>query len=242
MISVYLDPSSKSRLYAELDGKVDGIKELASRNTEKEMLDAAYSIAALKFIKSTNLLARSKKTSFHHVYEWGETGKETGRLFRLIKRNNGLGSATIYTKFNLSKKRSPISPILRTPGNSGRVVKTSGVFKNKAEVMESGKSVGFITTRTIAFADKNRNIVFVPAGKSITIRNPGGQDTSGSFSKHFALWWSTNFNNILDNSGVIKKIETNVARTLNRKGATRSDVRNVISSTLAQYKTIGSVV
>jgi len=242
MINVYIDSSSQNKLYAELNNKITGIKELSSGYAEKEMLDAAFSIAALKFVKSTNLLARSKKSYFHHIYEWEQVGKETGRLFRLIKKNNGLGSATIYTKFNVSKKRSPISSILRTPGKSGRMVKNSGVFKNKAEVMESGTPVGFITTRTIAFVGKDRNIVFVPSGKNISIKNPGGKDTVGAFSKHFASWWSINFSGILDNSGVIRKVEANVAQTLNRKGAGKSDVRRTISMTLAPYKTIGSVI
>lgn len=242
MIKVTVTPSSANRLYTEVENKILGIRELSSGYAKKEMLDAAFSIAALKFVKSTNLLARSQKSSFHHIYEWEEVGKETGRLFRLIKKNNSLGTATVYTRFNFSKKKAPISKVLRTAGNNGKSVTRSGIFKNKASIMEEGKPVGFITTRTIAFEGKGKQIVFVPPGKSILIRNPGGKGTTGSFSKHFIGWWNLNFPHTLDQSGVIRKLESSVARALRRKGAGKTDVRVAISKTLAPYKMTRGVI
>ena len=242
MINITITPSSQAELFAEVNKKIDGMRELTTSYSRKELMDTAFSIAALKFVKTTNMYARSNKNSFHHVYEWQETGRESGRLFRIIKRSGSSGSATIYTKFNNSKKMAPISPILRVPGIDGSYVKRSGVFKEKASVMESGKPVTFITSRTIAFSPNGRSIIFMPPGKTISIKNPGGKSVSGSFSKHFISWWSINFATILDDSGVIINIQKNVARALSKKGAGRSSVKDAILRSTAKYKTVGSII
>lgn len=241
MISVIVDPASSNRLYLEIENKIEGMKELKSSKTKKMMMDVAFSIAALKFVKRTNLLSRLNKSSFHHVYEWGGTGSEASRLFRVIKRSGSSGSATVYYKFNNSKKMSPISPSLKTPGATGKTVSKSGIFKDKARVMESGSAVSFITSRTIAF-ESGGSIVFIPPGKTINIKNPGGAGTSGSFEKHFKEWWMTNFPHVLDEKGVIQKLEKNVATALSKNGAGRSAAQKAISTTLGRYKVIGSVV
>ena len=242
MISIHVTKESKKSLFAEVDRKIEGMKELTTAYARKELMDTAFSIAALKFVKTTNMYARSNKDSFHHVYEWEKTGLESGRLFRIIKRNSSSGSATIYTKFNNSKKKAPIAPILQVPGIDGSFVKKSGIFKEKASVMESGKPVSFITSRTIAFAPKGNSIVFMPPGKTISIKNPGGESVAGSFSKHFLAWWRINFTTILDQSGVIINIQKNVARTLSKKGAGRSSARGALLKSTAKYKTVGSVI
>jgi hypothetical protein len=241
MINITVDPISANRMYLEIHNKIDGIKELKSSQTKKQLMDVAFSMAALKFVKRTNLLARANKSSFHHVYEWGGVGAESSRLFRIIKKGEAGGSASIYYKFNNSKKNAPIAPALKTPGSTGRVVSKSGVFKRKAEVMESGSGVSFVTSRTIAIAPGG-SLVFIPPGKTINIKNPGGVATSGSFEKHFKQWWSINFPNILDERGVINKIENNVASALKKNGAGRDAAKRAISSTLNRYKIVGSII
>lgn len=242
MIDIKVTKESQAELYFEVSQKIDAMKELTSIAVKKDLMDTAFSLAALKFVKTTNMYARSNKSLFHHVYEWEAVGNESGRLFRIIKRNSSGGSATVYTKFNNSKKSAPISPALKVPGNTGRIVSKSGVFKNKAEVMESGSPVQFITTRTIAFSPKNSGIVFIPPGKTINIKNPGGSGVKGSFNRHFNLWWKTFFPTILDDSMVIPKIEKNVAKALNKRNATRYSVRDAVFRTTATYKTIGSII
>lgn len=242
MINIRLSESSTKNLYAEIQNKVDGMKELNTVKTKNEIMSAEFSMSAIKFVKTTNLLARSAKKHFHHVYDWNGVGTESSRLFRIIKTQEVGGSASIYYKFNNSRKKAPIAKELTIPGASGKKVTRSGIFKRKAEIMESGKSVNFITSRYIAFSPKGGGLVFIPPGKSITIKNPGGSDTSGSFDRHFRSWWIANFGNSLEQSGAFLKLEKNVASALSKKNASRSAVRNAISSTLNQYQVIGSVI
>jgi hypothetical protein len=241
MIKIEVTQSSKNMLYAELQNKVSGIKELSNSQTRDDLMTAAYSISSIKFIKQTNLLARSAKKSFHHVYEWNQVGRESGRLFRIIKRQGGSGSASIYYRFNNSKKRSPISADLRVPGKTGKSVGRSGIFKRKAEVMESGSPVSFTTTRNIAFSPRGGGIVFIPPGKTINIMNPGGPATSGSFQSHFISWWKINFPKSLDSQNITTSLENNVARALSVRGAGASAARAAIRSTLAPHLIAGSI-
>lgn len=241
MINLYISPESQTRMYAEINNKIDGIKELKSSDTKRQILSAAFSISSLKFVRTTNMLARSAKSNFHHVYEWGQVGNESGRLFRIIKKQNSSSSMSIYYKFNNSKKMAPIASELKVPGKTGRVVSKSGIFKNKASVMENGSPVSFVTQRTIAIPS-NGQVAFIPAGKNITIRNPGGSSTSGSFETHFRTWWQTNFAKNFDNSGIPKQLESRLASTLSMNNAGRSQARNTISSVLSSATKVGSII
>jgi hypothetical protein len=241
MISIKVDPISVNRIYAEIENKIDGVKELTTSQTKQQLMDVAFSKTALKFVKTTNMVARADKAAFHHVYEWGGTGNETSRLFRIIKKGEAGGSASIYYKFNNSNKKAPISPALSNPGPTGKYVTTSGIFKRKAEVMEAGSPVSFITSKTIAIAPGG-SVIFIPPGKTINIKSPGGTAVAGSFQKHYRAWWAANFPSALDDSGISKKLEINMARALNKTGAGRTAARNAIKSTLGRYKIIGSVV
>lgn len=241
MITVKVDPISANKMYLEIEEKIDGSKELVSSQTKKQLMDVAFSKAALKFVKTTNMMARANKSAFHHIYEWGGTGNESSRLFRIIKKSSSGGSASIYYKFNNSSKKAPIDPVLKSPGPTGKYVSVSGIFKRKAEVMESGSPVSFVTSRTIAIAPGG-SIVFIPPEKTINIKTPGGPAVAGSFEKHFRQWWTINFPRTLDESGIIQKLEINVARALNVNGAGRQEAKNAIRSTLGRYKVIGSVI
>lgn len=241
MIDITITPQSKNELFIEIQNKIEGIKELNSVQTKKQLMDVAFSLTALKFVKRTNMLARSNKKAFHHVYEWGGTGKESDRLFRIIKKSMSGGNASVYYKFNNSKKNSPVARVLTIPGKTGKRVTTTGIFKNKANVMESGKPVSFVTSKTIAIPSGS-GISFIPPGKTINIKNPGGMETTGSFDRHFKTWWSANFPRALEERGVINTLEKSIARTLSVKGRGRSSVISTIRTTLGRYKTIGSVI
>jgi len=242
MISIKVTESSKNALYAELKNKLNGVEQLSNSQTKHDLMTAAYSIAALKFVKQTNLLSRSAKKSFHHVYEWNSVGRESGRLFRIVKKQGQPGSASVYYKFNNSKSKSPISPNLNVAGRSGKTVRKSGIFKKKAEVMESGTPVSFVTSKHIAFSPRSGGIVFIPPGKAVNIINPGGEKTSGSFTKHFMSWWKTNFPNILELENITRSLENNVAQSLSVRGAGKAAARSAIKTTLSPHLIVGSVI
>lgn len=240
MINIKITTDSQKRLYSEIQNKINGSKEATSVKTKKELTDAIFSISSLEFIKATNLRARSLKSSFHHIYEWNKVGQESGRLFRLLKTNNVSG-ATVYYKFNNSTKVVPLSPEVKTPGSTGKYVKKSKIFKRKSEVMEKGGPVSFSSTKTIVFSNKG-NLVFVPPGKIITIKNPGGREVKGAFDAHFISWWMTMPMTIANKKGIFMQLENSIARALSRTNAGRSAASLAISQTLRKYELVGSVI
>lgn len=240
MINLKITEESQKKLYDEMQNKINGSKELTSSKTRQELTNAIFSVSSIKFIKTTNLRARSAASSFHHVYEWNKVGQESGRLFRLLKTNNSYG-ASIYYKFINSKKVVPLPKEISRPGNTGKKVGKSKIFKRKAEVMESGKPVQFITRKTIVFSDKGR-LVFIPPGKTVNILNPGGKQTNNSFSKHFMTWWMTMPAQIAEETGIFKSLENSVARALDVTYAGPQQASLAISKTLNSYEVVGSVI
>lgn len=242
MISIRVSKVSEKILFTELRDKISGMHEVNSAISKTEIANAIFSMSALDFIKNTNLKASSRgRRSLHHVYEWGEAGKESGRLFRIIKTNEMPGAMSIYYRFNNSKKVVPIPQALKSPGKTGKSVKKSKVFKTKAEFMESGNSASFTTNKTIVFLNK-KNLVFIPKGKNITIKKPGGQQTTNGFSKHFISWWSTKPNAIARKSGMFETIEKNVAKALSRKKAGKEAARNAVKMSTSKYTLVRNVI
>jgi hypothetical protein len=241
MISIRVSESSRNRLYLELKNKKEGMQEAISPISKKEILDAVFSISALDFVKFTHMRARSFRKMLHHVYEWDMVGNESGRLYRIIKANQSAGSISVYYTFNNSKKVVPISSELKTPGKSGKSVRKSTIFKRKADVMESGKPVSFITRKTIVFSDRGR-LVFVPKNKKISILNPGGKETKSGFSQHFFSWWSMKPEYVADKSGIFSSLEKSISKSLSVKGAGRAAARNAIRKTTSVYTTVGDVL
>lgn len=242
MISIRVSKISEKVLFSELKDKISGMHEVNSAMSKTEIANAVFSMSALDFIKNTNLKAASRgRKSLHHVYEWNEAGKESGRLFRIIKTNEMPGAMSIYYRFNNSKKVVPIPQALKSPGKTGKSVKRSRVFKTKAEFMESGNSASFTTNKTIVFLNK-RNLVFIPRGKNITIKNPGGPQTINGFSKHFMSWWSAKPGFIARKSGMFESIEKNVAKALSKKKAGKQAARDAVRLTTSKYTTVRNIV
>lgn len=240
MINIKITKDSSQKLYREVQNKINGSKELTSTKTRGELLDAVFSLSSLEFLKDTNIRARSFPKKYHHVYDWGQVGKESGRLFRLVHTKRGTSSSVYYT-FNNSRRVVPVSSNLKTPGKTGKYVRKSKIFKRKAEVMESGSPVGFTTSKTIVFSGPE-GLVFVPPGKSIYIKSPGGEETNNAFSEHFLSWWMVKPEQIALKNNIYAKLENSVAKSLNVTGAGRSAASSSISRTLRPYKLSGSVI
>lgn len=105
--------------------------------------------------------ARLDPSRLHHVYEWGQAGNESARLFEF--------SMTATTEI-ITLRGSFL------PSTSGEQP-----FHDKAQVMESGASVTIQPkhSEVLVFEDDGETI-FVTG--SIYVEHPGGPDVAGSFA------------------------------------------------------------
>lgn len=120
--------------------------------------------------------ARVNPRALHHIYEWNQTGSPDARLYNLnceIRK----GGISVYGTFSQS---TSIKEGSKTP------------FYNKAEVMENGIPVKIspVNATVLAF-DDNGEQVFTRG--SVTVENPGGRETYGSFEKVFDQFFTQYF-------------------------------------------------
>lgn len=115
-----------------------------------------------KYIDSQASLSPER---LHHVYEWGQAGNPSARLFDF----NMLATATTIKLDGRFRQSSSIPPSGGAP------------FENKASVMESGASIT-ITPKdggVIAF-DVDGETVFTSS--EVFVEHPGGPEVSGAFA------------------------------------------------------------
>ncbi len=150
-------------------------------------------------------LARSKPKSLHHMYEWKKTGNKSSRLFKLNKTSQEGLSFKINYEFLDSKSMVPSSTGERRH-----------VFVNKAKVMEEGKPL-VIRPRNaerLVF-EYNGEIVFMPKGKSVTVRRPGGSGARNQFGLAHSRFFSGRLvNESIKRSGFQKIFNSSMTRAL----------------------------
>jgi len=120
----------------------------------------------------------------HHMYEWGQVGVDSARLFKM-EAFTGRQSIRFVTEFMQS---TSVSPTANEP------------FVNKAEVMESGTTVT-VSPRSggvLAFEGDDGEMVFT--SDEVSIDNPGG-----NVSGQFAAVAREFFINYLD-KGILKEL------------------------------------
>jgi len=144
-------------------GFIDGIEKGKPKFLEK--LGREVIIALGQYI---DLNARANPKAMHHVYEWYRTGSPASRLFDIdfVVNKNGL---VLFSNFKQSRSMSADAT---TP------------FFNKAKIMEQGRTVVIKpkSGSVLAFEDGGQTIF---TKKSITVRNPGGEEVQGSYEKIF---------------------------------------------------------
>ena len=136
---------------------VEGNEIAFNRQLAEVIKEAFY-----KYLDST---ARLDPDRLHHMYEWGQTGVDKARLFR-IEAFTGQQSIRFVTEFMQS---TSVSPTANEP------------FVNKADVMESGTTIT-ISPRgegPLAFQGDDGEMVFT--NEEVTIENPGG-NVAGQFA------------------------------------------------------------
>lgn len=158
----------------------------------KRFLDKSYDVVSLSFGQYLDARARANPKSLHHVYEWGMVGDR--RLWALTKTGQSPEGFRVGFRFIQSRKKAPINKVLATPNpNTGAVVTKTYVFRNKAEVMESGRSV--------TMRPRGKNRIAYPSDRTLsgiaftrgplTVRNPGGPQTTFAFQKAFAGYFTS---------------------------------------------------
>ena len=124
-------------------------------------------------------LARMHPGMLHHVYEWGEVGNPTARLFDLNVISSNRGSV-VTANFLQSESTAPNS---------------TEPFYDKARIMEEGISVTIKEKEAQALFFEVDGVEYFRMGP-ITILNPGGAETRGSFVKAFEEFYNNYFTQV----------------------------------------------
>ncbi len=126
--------------------------------------------------------ARIKPRSLHHVYEWNKTGQTTSRLFKLNKLESTGLSFKIDYEFKPSKTSVP---------SKNRKQTSRYVFTNKASVMEKGLPIIIRpkSSERLVF-EIDGQAVFMPKGKSVTVKSPGGRASTNQFDLAYSRYFS----------------------------------------------------
>lgn len=239
MPSITITKSSLDALLKEARGKELSIKSIITPYNREQVAKAAFTIIGKEFIRQTNRYAAANKKSMHHIYEWNKVGNNSGRLFTLNRTQVRSGKLIVTTKFLDSRTPVPVSPQLRRPGKNGRVVKGGHIFKNKASIMEQGKTVHIQAknAKALVFPGKDGKIKFIPRGYYVSVRNPGGRAVSGSFTKYTSEWFRnpSHTTGVLLSSGYVKRLETEIAKELRKNKSGPANVSSAIKKISDQY-------
>jgi len=219
-----------AQIGSELSAWMGGIEELTKSSVLTQLVRPVFTITGKRFVIDVDNYSRMNPKKMHHVYEWGKIGQSDGRLF-VIERGQILsGNLVINTKFLPSKMPVPINPELLQPGKTGKSVSKQSIFANKAEVMESGRSVSFSAQKVLAFMGSN-GIVFIKPGTQVNILHPGGIQTNNSFGSYMLEWYTSNANAVMDSSGFYDQMAIDVAAAMESSNgrASISAVRSAMS-------------
>ena len=234
MITLQANKFNILEIESELDLKIGGIKELSSQAVLTALGDAIFTVGATAFKKALDLEAKANPKKYHHIYEWNKVGNKSASLYFLYKEYNTGHSLIIKPGFIQSRTQVPIARELLSPGKTGKTVAAKHIFRDKASIMESGKPIIYRTRKATPIPEGGQ-IKFVAAGSIIRNYSPGGKNVKGSFEKFYQNWFSTKVNSAINSSGIMDKIDEEVAKVLNKKKAGAHEVRAAIINLLKQY-------
>ena len=150
-------------------------------------------------------LARSKPKSLHHVYEWKKSGNKSSRLFKLNKiSDDGLSFRVNYTLL-------PSKSMVPTTNSKRR-----HVFVNKASIMEEGKPLVIRPKNSDRLVFQvDGETVFMPKGKSVTVKRPGGSAATNQFRLAHSRFFSGRLvNESIKRSGFQKIFNSSLTKAL----------------------------
>ena len=235
MIQLTVPKSSFEAVSTLINSKIKQMEIVVSPISLTEISKAIFTITTKKFLKDLNIAALTEPKKYHHLYEWGDIGKENRKLFLLKRSSIKYGNLTIDIIPLKSTKPVPINSALVSPGPTGKKVTAKSIFRNKMEIMEENKPIHMVTKKTIVFSPDGSNLVFVPARKVIDIMNPGGAKTAHALRDFSKIWYDTKAPMVISNSRLIQQIGNEVAKTINMQGSSAEMVYKTIKKVTSNY-------
>jgi len=176
----------KILLLSKYDEKM--LLELHMNKSNKMMIErAAANLVARYFESYVDAKARTSPKSFHHIYEFDETGSKDARLFKRKITSTVGGTVISYNLINAKK-----------PNREGYP------FPQKAKVMEAGTPI-VIKPKTSQFLQyRLSDGRFVRSSQSI-VENPGG-DVANKFTDEFNSFTSIKAKSVLKEYRFFEKV------------------------------------
>ena len=181
-----IQDSNVAQISAALYYQANVVAKLYSNKKFKELFtNTIFNQIEKDFGAYIDAKARSNPKSLHHVYEWKKVGNQNARLFELTM----IPSQGISFKITSNFKPS----VSFVPTAKG---KRKHVFTNKAAIMEAGRPLVIRPrhAQRLVF-DFNGVTYFMPKGKSVTIKKPGGAKASNQYHLAYGRYFSGNLVN-----------------------------------------------
>jgi len=184
-------------------------------NTERHIgpvLKYTHAVMSDEFTQFMSVRAPAQPERFHHVYEWGQIGDPTAKLWVDNLSGNGNNRLATFT-WRASKQMVPVRSDFQEAG-----VKKIHVFVWKAPVMEYGQNLTIRPKRgsILAYFTGPTN----PEGKykmqftrkPIQVSNTGGKLTKGAFTREYISWWSGSEGEAVFNTQIRRVLEEDLGR------------------------------
>lgn len=172
----------------------------ASNRVMSKMAIAAAISTGSGFNMWADQEAREYPRGLHHVYEWGQTGQPSGRLWNLIMAGRGNSRILNYI-FIPSRTFVPAGE--KYTGIKGDTRKRQHIFRWKAAVMESGG--------TVTVNRRGAKFLAFPSGSGMMFRTgpwevDPGEHTRGNFTDLWLTYFAMPAQVVL-NEDVVKPAE-----------------------------------
>lgn len=181
-----IQDSTIAQISAALYYQANVISKLSESVAFKQTFKKVISEQIVKdFGNYIDAKARTNPKSLHHVYEWKKVGQPNARLFTL-NIVDGLG-ISFKIKYALLPSKSFVP---------NKKSKRRHVFISKASIMEEGKPLVIsprYSERLVFEIDGLIN--FMPKGKSVTVKSPGGKAARNQFKLSYARFFNGNLVN-----------------------------------------------
>lgn len=235
MIQVQVNPAVISAVNKMVSDKIDMAEEIIRPRSLTEIAKAVFVITGNRFLRDLSAAAIQDPDRFHHLYEWNQVGNNNQRLF--IMRREGVRSGNLVISLIPKPSTSfvPIDTELLQPGETGKVVSSQSIFRDKMRIMEENTPIFYETKRTIVFSSNPGMLVFVPKNTVIEIMSPGGGRTQYALRNFANQWYSMSAQSAIIDSRMFEQIGREVAKVMNKSSSTNAQVFAAVNRVTSRY-------